>query len=91
MPEILLGLLVGVVFCAQYALGGTALALVSGSTALVFYLASCYFWPFRRCWWCKGTKELGDGRGNLRPRNCHVCHRTQRVRRLGAMALRRDR
>jgi hypothetical protein len=57
------------------------------AAAVAGYLASCAVFPWRRCWWCGGTKFRGDGHGNLRERGCVLCGGVGLVRRAGAVLL----
>jgi 4-amino-4-deoxy-L-arabinose transferase-like glycosyltransferase len=87
MPEIAAGLLFGLFVATYYGLdagGSTTVAIV---VAVLAYLASCWGWPWRKCWRCGGAKMRSDGRGNLRERNCRVCKGKGIVRRAGAMVI----
>lgn len=51
------------------------------------YVAQCWWFPYRRCWRCRGARWRGDGRGNLRHRNCWVCGGRGVLRRWGAVLM----
>lgn len=51
---------------------------------LILYMASCFIWYKRSCWWCAGKRENDDGRGNKRDYNCWLCSGEGRRPRWGA-------
>lgn len=87
MAELMLGLLVGVLLAAELNLGGDSARLLAGAVAAGLYLLSCLVLPRRRCWRCVGRRYRGDGRGNLRDRNCRACGGAGDARRVGAVLL----
>ncbi len=61
--------------------GSGSVALVVLAATLV-YAVSCTWWPFRRCWVCKGTGRRSRKDGKVfRP--CRWCRGTSRRLRIG--------
>lgn len=85
MPELVVGLLVGVWMAGKVGFDASGSAIVGGVAALAAYFLSCLGWPYRRCWWCGGDRRQGDGRGNYRIKwACWWCRDAKHNRRLGA-------
>ena len=89
MPEILLGLLVGVLLGARYGLDPQGVLVTGGVVALLLYMGSCYVFPYRRCWLCGGETRRHDERGNYRYRwfACFWCRSERDNKRLGARVM----
>ena len=91
MPELALGGLVGLFAATYYGLDPAGSSVVALVVALLAYFGSCWGWPWRKCWRCKGAKMRSDGRGNLRERSCRVCLGAGLLPRLGAVLIGRAR
>lgn len=68
MPELVVGLLVGVWLGTDSGFDPQGAMVVGGVVAVLAYLASCWVWPYRTCFVCHGRQNVGDGRGNFRHR-----------------------
>lgn len=86
MPELSIGLLVGLALALRGGLDPAGSLVVGAIAAVVLYMASCWVWPYRTCRWCAGRDTVGDGRGNFRLRwtTCWWCHGQKPNRRFGA-------
>jgi hypothetical protein len=85
MPELVVGLLVGVWLGMDSGFDPNGAAIVGGVAALATYFASCVVWPYRRCWRCGGDDRHFDGHGNYRhKRTCFWCKGAKDNRRIGA-------
>lgn len=92
MPELIAGLLVGFYVATRYELDPQGSLVVGAVAAVLVYLASCWVWPFRKCWRCGGDDRAGDGRGNYRrKRACFICKGERDHPRIGARLLGRAR
>lgn len=86
MPELVVGLFVGVWLGMDAGFDPNGAAIVGGVAAVLAYLASCAIYPWRDCFLCHGRQHSDDGRGNFRPRwgTCLWCRSQRPNRRLGA-------
>ena len=64
--------------------------ILIGLVAAAGYAGSLYLWPFRPCWWCKGSGR-NPGSSNRRFGQCRHCRGPRSVRRLGAKTIHRGR
>lgn len=87
MPELTIGGAVGLFVATYYGLDSGGSLILAIIVAALAYLASCWGWPWRKCWRCHGARMRDDGRGNLRERNCRVCKGKGLVRRAGAIVI----
>lgn len=85
MPELVIGLLVGIWVGVDWGFDPSGAAVVGGVVSLLAYFGSCLVFPYRPCWWCHGDRKQGDGRGNYRrKRACWWCRDAKDNRRVGA-------
>lgn len=87
MTELVVGLLAGIVLGPALGLDRDGTLLLAVALAVLVYMISCWRFPRRRCWWCAGRRERGDGRGNLRESGCLVRGGSGRTRRLGSVLM----
>lgn len=90
MPEIVVGLLVGVYIGASNDWPAADTLFLGGVVALLAYFGSCAVLPYRRCpnpWCSKCRPTTGDRRGHYRRRRiCPICH-GEDWRRLGSRVI----
>jgi len=85
VPELVIGLLVGIWLGIDAGFDPSGASVVGGIASLAAYFLSCLGWPYRRCWWCGGDRKQDDGRGNYRvKRACWWCRDARNNRRVGS-------
>lgn len=86
MPELLFGLLVGVVVGSQWDWSPTGILALGGAIAVALYLGSCWLFPYRRCPLCGSDERVHDNDGNYRRRwfACWWCRGAKHNRRIGS-------
>jgi hypothetical protein len=91
MPELVAGLIIGVILGTRGGLDPVGAFIVGGIVAVAAYMVSCWLFPYRTCRWCSGRDVVGDGRGNFRLRwtTCWWCRGQRPNRRLGARVMNR--